>query len=119
MTLFDQIQQLVIKCIAREISVEAFREQFVPLFFAINRQSDIDAKVLADSIDNLYADVLIGATAEDEFRQKLAQLNPTITAQAQFEWAFQAAAGASGSPSVVLKTPTLESSSDSQLLQFA
>jgi hypothetical protein len=118
MTLYNEIQQLIIRCIAREISVKAFRGQFVPFFFAINRQVDIDAVALADCIDNLYADVLIGAITEDEFRQKLAQLNPTITAQAQFEWAFQAAAGASGSSSVVLKTPTLESSSDPQLLQF-
>jgi hypothetical protein len=79
MTLYNQIQQLILQCLDRKISVKSFREQFVPLFFSINRRYDIDATSLADNVDNLYGDLLIGDLTEEQFRQKLVQLRPIFT----------------------------------------
>src|ERR1700683_3677707 len=125
MTLYNQIQQLIIRCIAPDITVKAFRDQFVPLFFSINRKFDIDAVVLADNVDNLYADVLIGALTEDGFRQKLIQLTPIVitaevgTAWQRFEWALGSSTSTPQPAGIGPKNPTPETSSDVQLLRFA
>lgn len=122
MTLYDQIQKLIMKCIVREISVKAFREQFVPLFFSINRRYDIDAVALADSVDNLYSDLLIGDFTEDEFRQKLIQLTPIITTVEEaivVEWAFKTTTGTPPAEEVGPKNRIPQTSSDAQLLCFA
>ena len=123
MTLYNQIQQLIIRCIAREITVAVFREQFVPLFFSINRKFDIDAVTLADNVDNLYSDVLIGAATDDEFRKKLVQLTPIVmTAEVGrqgFEWVFGSMTATPEPAGTGPKNPTSETSSDVQLLQYA
>ncbi len=109
------------QCIVREVSVKAFREQFVPLFFAINRRFDIDAVALADSVDSMYSDLLIGDITEDEFRQKLIQLTPVITTadtEIVIEWAFKTAAGTPLPDEVGPKNRIRETSSDAQLLSF-
>jgi hypothetical protein len=117
MTFYEEIQQLATKCTAQQISIREFREQFVPLLLGLNRRTDTDAVTLADTIENLYADVLIGALTEDEFRRKLAQFTPFYAIQ--FEWGFQSTAtAASSADEPALKTPTLESSSNPQLLQL-
>jgi hypothetical protein len=123
MTLYNQIQQLVIRYIAREITATEFRAQFVPLFFSINRKFDIDAVTLADNVDNLYSDVLIGAATEDEFRQKLVQLTPIVmTAEVGrqgVEWVFGSTTATPEPAGTGPKNPTSETSSDVQLLQYA
>lgn len=118
MTFYEQIQRLVIDCVAQQINIRDFRERFVPLLVRINRRADAEAAVLADSIENLYADVLIGALTEDGFRRKLAQFTPMFPVQ--FEWGFRPTTAATSEPAgTAIRTPTLESSSDPQLLQYA
>ena len=126
MTLYNQIQQLILRCISRELSVRSFREQFVPLFSSINRRFDIDAAVLADNVDNLYADVLIGDLTEDQFRQKLVQLTPVVTtaefqSKIQIQWSFGATnTTATMQPTVIgPKSPTSETFSDAQIVEYA
>ena len=125
MTLYNQIQKLIIRCIKREISVEEFREQFVPLFFSVNRKFEIDAATLGDNVDNLYADVLIGAITEDAFRQKLIQLTPVVmTAEVgnkwqRVEWALGATTATTEPAGTGPKNPTSDTSAEVQVLEYA
>lgn len=119
MILYKKIQELIMKCIVRDVSVKAFREQFVPLFFSINRRLDIDAVVLADNVDNLYADLLIGALTEDQFRMKLMQLAVIATEVARIEWALETTTATLRVGEVVQNQAPEETSSDVQLLRFA
>lgn len=121
MTLFNRIQRLILLCIDEQLSVRAFREQFVPLFSSINRRFDIDAAVLADNVDNLYADVLVGDLTEDEFRRKLVQLTPIVTNEVttkwqRFEWAFGTPTS-SPEPAGTGPKPA-DSATDGQILEY-
>lgn len=121
MTLYNRIQQLILLCIDKKLSVRAFREQFVPLFSSINRRFDLDAAVLADKVDNLYADVLVGDLTEDDFRRKLVQLTPVVTDEVstkwqRFEWAFGTTTSA---PELAGTGPKpVDSTTDGQVLEY-
>jgi hypothetical protein len=75
MYLLDQIQDLVVRYVGGEISLESFREQFVPLFLNTSR-SDIQTSTLAGNVESLYADLLAGEIDEREFVSQLNSLSP-------------------------------------------
>lgn len=75
MYLLDQIQGLVLRYTAGELSLELFREQFVPLFLSTSR-SDIQTFALAGSVESLYADLLAGEIDERQFVTRLNSLEP-------------------------------------------
>lgn len=77
MYLLDQIQDLVLRYTGGEISLESFREQFVPLFLNTSR-SDIQTTALAGNVESLYADLLAGEIDEPEFVRRLNSLSTFV-----------------------------------------
>lgn len=90
-SVYDKIREVITDYGVKSISLQQFRERFIPLLQQSSK-SDAQTVSVAFEVESAYADVVAGVLTEEQFTGRLYQIAPYVPNQAIISSGFMGTA---------------------------